>query len=60
MIGLYRCVADGIEIDSVFYVDARRRIIGRYVKDTNGNHYAIGRELACEYLRPRRVRLVRK
>ncbi len=57
----YRVLADGVDItDTVFYVDARRRIVRRYLRNSDGNFYLMGRDVAWETLRPRRVRLVRK
>lgn len=56
----YRVYADGREVTGdCFYYDGRRRIVGVYLQNEKGQHYTVGNELATQFLKPRRVRLVK-
>lgn len=64
--GTYRVVADGRDLSNrVFYVDGRRRIVGVNKVNSQGLAYleydeSGEPEIAREFLRPRRVRLVKR
>jgi hypothetical protein len=62
----YRVVADGKDITSdTFFVDARRRRVGVFLRNEQGRHFVIldgssrHGEMAVSFLHPRRVRLIK-
>lgn len=59
--GLYRVMADGRDVTrEVFYVDARRRLLGLYVKDSNGYFLFVDGDVAKCWQIAKHVRLVKK